>query len=437
MSIPSSTSHVRPTRVAIVGAGPAGTCLATLLARQGVSTVIFDDGKRPDLVVGESLVPLLVKIFQSLGIEDEVKALGVHKPGATFTIDAETAFELSFQAVRGVLPTYAYNVPRKEFDALMLRTAMTSGAHLLNAEARLEAVPVGNGQPATVRLAAESLALIPEWNNEPADLLVDASGRRRIFARLLGIEADVGPRKDVAHFAHFTGCRDPEPAGQIVISRLAHGWSWRIPLTEGRLSVGVVINKEAAKSYGATGEEVLNAVIERDPRLSRDCAARQRVTPVATYANYQLISHRGAGPGWAMVGDAFGFVDPMLSPGLCMAMQSAEKLAEAIPAQAHALEHAAAALDSYWRWFRRFLSAWQDLVDFFYDGRIFAIYKTGTGWSQRYPGKVAELMERHISKNLAGMAAGALVDRPYPRGLLRMLARFGIRDVSPADFAIR
>ena len=158
---------------------------------------------------------------------------------------------------------------------------------------------------------------------------------------------------------------------------------------------------------------------------------------MATYANYQLISARGSGAGWAMVGDAFGFVDPMLSPGLCMAMSSAERLAAAIPAHGGATPELDRALNLYWRWFRDQLTAWQDLVEHFYDGRIFAIHRAGSAFSQKHPGIVSRLLERHTAKHFSGMASGALTARPYSRGLLRFLGRHFARGSEPELFAIR
>ena len=89
-----------------------GTALAAFLARKGASVVIFDDGARPPLIVGESLVPQLIPIFRKLGIEEEVAKIGVYKPGVTVTFTPEEELKLSFTAARGVLPTYAYNVRR-------------------------------------------------------------------------------------------------------------------------------------------------------------------------------------------------------------------------------------------------------------------------------------------------------------------------------------
>lgn len=441
-SVASFFMTSRPSRIAIIGAGPAGTTLAMLLARKGAQPVIFDDGKRPELIVGESLIPLMVTIFQRLGLEERVKSFGIWKPGVTFTIDDETEFPLSFGSLQGVLPMYAYNVPRKEFDTMLLEEALKAGVTYLQTVAKLERVDPpatgGGGAPVvpSVRLAPETLAQVPQWEGQPPDLIVDASGRRRLLAKLLGVTAQTGPRKDVAHVAHFVDCTRPTPEGQVVISRLKHGWSWQIPLNEGRLSVGVVLNKDDAKEYGSTPEEVLNGVIERNGRLAKACAHRRRVSPVATYTNYQLISDQGCGPNWVMAGDAYGFVDPMLSPGLAMAMVSAERLADLIPATwpdtPHALD---AKLQEYVVWFREFLAAWQELIDLFYNGTMFALYMTGLKWQMKFP-RLMEPLNRHISKNLAGMASGAYTTRPYSRGLLRWMAKYGMQ-YDPAGFVIR
>jgi flavin-dependent dehydrogenase len=402
------------------------------MARKGASAVIMDDGKRPEMVVGESLVPMLVPIFRRLGIEEEVKKIGVRKPGVTVTFSVDSEIQLSFTAARGVLPTYAYNIPRREFDALVVRTAEKAGVRVVNGTVRVEPVS-GN----TLRLSPDSLALVPEWGGEQPDMLIDATGRRRLFAKALDIKAIVGNRKDLSHFAHYENCPWPDPPGQVMTMRLQEGWGWRIPLPPNKLSIGVVINKEHAQKYGSTPEEQLEGIIDNDPRLRRDCGKRRRLTPVTTYANYQLISEVGSGPGWAAVGDSFGFVDPMLSPGLCMAMLSAEKLAAAIPGKGGSGPEVERKVDAYIAWFRKNLEAWQNLIQYFYDGRIFALQSTGMHYMKKYPNAVFNLMQRHIEKNLSGMASGAYIDRPYSKWLLDFLVRRGIRGYDPKDFAIR
>jgi flavin-dependent dehydrogenase len=422
----------KPLRVGIVGAGPAGATLACLLARGGVDAVFFDDGRRPDMVVGESLIPLLVNVFRRLGIEEKVAELGTYKPGVTWVFDEKDALELSFVAMRGVLPTYAYNVPRRPFDDLIHQTALDSGARFIPCNVKLEVQMTETGERVP-RLAAETLALVPDWQGKQPDLLVDASGRRRLFAKLLALRAKIGDRKDVSHFAHYEKCIMPTPAGQTVITRLKHGWAWRIPLRHA-LSVGVVFDKEHAKKYGDCAEAQLEAVIDANKPLADACSQRKRITPVTTYTNYQLISEQGHGEGWVCVGDSFGFVDPMLSPGLAMAMVSAERLADVIlqkPPTRWSSE-----FEGYLQWFRDMLGAWQEIVDMFYDGRIFALFRTGNDMSQRFPGKVANIMQRHFEKNIAGIAGGGLTNHPYSRRLLRFMGRYAIVGHQPKNYAI-
>lgn len=417
-----------------MGGGPAACTLGALLAEKGVETVLFSNGKRPDLIVGESLIPALIPIFQRLGIEEEVAEIGNHKPGATFCFGPEDEFTLSFHAVRGLLPTYAYNVPRPAFDAILARRARKAGVREIPVHASIKKGTSGNGNR-EIYLDENTLGLVPEWEGKQPDLVVDCSGRARMAARLLDIPTRVGPRKDVAYFAHYTGFEPPEPAGQLVVDRLVDGgWSWRIPLKD-RMSVGVVMNKKIAKSLGDSPEDRLETAIKHNPSLKKAGMNRERVSEVLTYTNYQLIAERGFGPGWVALGDAFGFVDPMLSPGLFIAMWGAERLADVIPARTPLLIHAD--LEDYSRKTYRMIDSWQRLVEVFYDGSLFSVYKSGNKISMTYPGRISDMIERHIEKNLSGMASGALTDKAYSQRLLKLLVKHGIRGFEPADLAIK
>jgi flavin-dependent dehydrogenase len=346
--------------------------------------------------------------------------------------DEKDALELSFTAMEGVLPTYSYNIPRRPFDDLIHNTAVEAGARFVPCNVKLEVGFTDSGEKVP-RLGAETLALVPDWRGKQPDLLVDASGRRRLFAKLLGIRAKLGDRSDVSHFAHYQDCTMPTPAGQTVITRLKHGWSWRIPLRNA-LSVGVVFNKDHAKQYGDNAEAQLEAVIDQNKPLADACSNRKRITQVTTYANYQLISDQGHGDGWVSVGDSFGFVDPMLSPGLAMAMVSAEKLADIIVKTSP--NRWDSAFQKYFDWFREMLVAWQDLVDMFYDGRIFALFRTGVDMTTQFPYPFLNTVQRHFEKNIAGMAGGGLTNHPYSRRLLKFMGRYGIYGHEPANYAV-
>lgn len=422
-------------RVAIVGAGPAGAALATLLVQDGHDVVLFDDERRPEIVVGESLIPAGIPPLRRLGVEDAVKAIGMHKPGATLTWSATHRFSFRFARYGAWMVPYAYNVPRREFDAVLLARAEAVGARRVALRAGFARGPAGGAE---LTLASDAVAATG-W---PApDLVVDATGRARGSARLLAIPATTGPRNDVAHFAHFEDYAwDAEP-GQVLIDRLEGGWSWRIPLNA-RLSLGVVLNRGAAARLGATPEDRLAAAIAANPILAATVGNARRVTEVATYSNYQLISTRGIGPGWAAIGDAFGFVDPMLSPGVMVALRSAEMLAACLaPFRASRAGAEPAALaratEPYARELTQLLQAWMELISYLYDGRMLALFRAGSDMMAERGGRFAQVVQDHIEANIAGLASGTSITSRYSLGLLRFLGRHGLRGVSPATLAIQ
>jgi flavin-dependent dehydrogenase len=192
------------------------------------------------------------------------------------------------------------------------------------------------------------------------------------------------------------------------------------------LSVGIVLHKDEAAKLGATPEERLEAAIARDSQLSDAGKDRRRISEVAVYTNYQLISERGHGPGWVMTGDAFGFVDPMLSPGMWLALHSAEVLSENLDN-----------LPAYTREMRKLIKSWMDLIQYFYDGRMFAMYHTGAHFEEAYPGKISDAIKTYINRLIALMASGATTTSLYPRSFVKFMAHHGIWKSNPVELAIR
>ncbi|MGH7306048.1 MAG: NAD(P)/FAD-dependent oxidoreductase [Candidatus Rokuibacteriota bacterium] len=433
-----SVGRTRRLRVAIIGAGPSGSTLAILLAREGAAVTLFDDGRRPALLVGESLVPAVVPILRRLDIEKETASFSRIKPGVSFVWSPANRVSVTFKRFAPAVFPYAYNVPRPHFDDALLAKAIAAGVDYLTTHVQLVPSAPTDTQ-AELRLGPETLAAAPGLP-EP-DLIVDATGRARLAARTLGISARLGPRKDVAHFAHFEGFSWDEAPGQVRIARGEAGWSWCIPLQE-RLSIGIVLGQDDAARLGRTPEERLDHAIAADPGLTSIVGNGRRVTGAATYANYQLISERAHGRGWVMIGDAFGFVDPMLSPGVFLALRSSEQLADALtpwlrrraipsPAELHGV------LTSYAADQSEMLSAWLELVAHLYDGRLAALTQAGQSWMPENPGLVKRAMQTHIARHVGLLASGAATTSPYSRGLLRFLGRYGLRGVDPKDLAIR
>lgn len=406
-------------RIAVLGSGPSGSILTALLADKGADVTLFNGGKRPDMIVGESGIPALVPVMRRLGIEDEVASLAQLKPGATFAFGSERPIQLSFNSIKGILPAYSYNLPRPQFDQIIENRARRSKARWIEGEANVVVAPEGSGRE--IMLDEASLAMVPEWKGEQPDLIVDATGRRRMVARLLKIPVKTGPRKDTAHFSHYTGWKHPGPAGQIIISRTSFGgWSWQIPLKD-CMSVGVVVPKDTMAGFGNTPEERLEKAISSDPILSAAGGDRQRISQVPIYSNYQLISDRAFGPGWAAVGDAFGFVDPMLSPGMWIALRSGECLADLIDAKGP--NNWPVLLSTYEHEMRERLGSWQDLIEKFYNGEMMAAYATGERMAAMLPGLLIRPFNRHVDRHFAAMCCGAYTERPYSRKLLNFLCK--------------
>ena len=186
----------------VLGAGPAGCTFAALRALRGEAVIVFDDDKRPEMLVGESLVPGVVPIFRRLGIEAEVAAVSTYKPGVTFQSAGEEVLHFSFKSVGKLLPNYSYNVERPAFDIVLRRRAEELGVQFVSQRAVIEA----DGED-RVLLAKESrtAAGIAEGD---APFIFDATGRARVLARALEIPTERGERNDVAYFAHYENFED-------------------------------------------------------------------------------------------------------------------------------------------------------------------------------------------------------------------------------------
>ncbi|HEX9047567.1 MAG TPA: hypothetical protein VF988_11115, partial [Verrucomicrobiae bacterium] len=132
------------------------------------------------------------------------------------------------------------------------------------------------------------------------------------------------------------------------------------------------------------------------------------------------------GPGWAMVGDAFGFVDPMLSPGVFLALRSGELLAEN-------LEHP----EKYSREMRKLIQAWMGLIKYFYDGRIYAMYLSGMKFERKFPGRVTDALHTFFNGKVACMASGATTASRFGHGMLEIMSRPAGWLTNPATVAIQ
>jgi flavin-dependent dehydrogenase len=411
-------------RIAVIGDGPAATTLATLLARRGKRVGLFSRGERHSPLIGESTVPALIPILQRLGVEDEVRSYSVYKPGATFTLGRDESLELDFDEVRGRVPGYAFNVPRDRFDATLLDACARSGAQLFRTAGRVETANGQSGPTSRVRLTDACIDETDRFFDGQPDFIVDASGRNRAIPTLLDLPTRAGARRDHALFAHCEGV-PIDKAGHIHTDRLEHGWCWRIPLP-GRVSMGFVINPSRLREMSNRPEQQYDALLHEDPEVARIAGQAKRVSDVVRFTNYQLSTQLGIGPGWALVGDSLGFVDPVFSSGLFLAMDGAVKLADAIATGTDA------ALRRYDRDQRRHISAWQTVVDYFYDGRFYAMLRLR---NQPHDNWIGRLLGPHLGRHLPRVFTGESTASRYDPRLLQLVMKYSLGVLEDPDWA--
>jgi flavin-dependent dehydrogenase len=280
----------------------------------------------------------------------------------------------------------------------------------------------GSGE--RVRLSAATLEAAG-LSRQP-DFIVDAGGRNRQLARMLDLPVVAGDRRDTALHAHLEGVTLINP-GDVHTDRLEHGWSWRIPLP-GRVSVGLVMDSTVLREFGSDSEEQFDAYIRHDPQLSDWGVTAKRISPVIKYTNYQLRHTRGVGPGWALAGDAFGFIDPVFSSGLFIALDGAWNLARALQSGS------ARDLRRFERRNLRQLANWQRIVTYFYDGRLFTLFKIGEDMSDRWLGRLTDF---HFRRHFPRVVTGEATTHAYSMGLLDFMVQYALMDLDPQQRAVR
>lgn len=407
--------------IAIIGGGPAASTLAVLLCRGGCNVAMYFSPEQAPVLVGESLVPMIIPMLQDLGVEQEVADFSRYKPGACFSFNADEIFSFLFSDNPSDLPSYAYNVPRKEFNATLRNAAKKAGALLIDQRVELK----GLLDEDVVQLDAVSLQAASEcWDSTEPDLIVDATGRVRLINKLLNIPAQDGPRKDIALFAHVDQTQLVDK-GYVHNDRLDQGWGWRIPLP-GKVSLGFVVPAVYAKQTGNTPEEQYDGLLESDQVLKVIAKDSQRITQVMRFDNYQSLSSRLTGNNWVLLGDSGGFVDPVFSSGMLIAMDSAYQLADTILKGKPMVD--------YERAIMAHLEAWFEIVSYYYNGRLMASFKVGEEFKD---GPVGKLMVPWITKHMSRIFSGAAATRKVSLNFLRVLVKYGLRDEDPKYYSVK
>ena len=335
--------------VVVVGGGPGGSSASSFLAAGGLRVALFEREVFPRFHVGESLMPATMLLLDQLGAREKIEQAGFQtKFGAAF-IDEMHDLHTTFYFLPDMpWPQYTFQVPRAQFDAILLDHARSVGVDV-HQQATVEDVEFDR-DGVTVSVFADGVR-----TKVRAAMLVDASGRASLVATRVGERRRIPNLGKVAMFAHFRGAErlSGKEEGNIRIYVREDGWYWWIPLADDVTSVGAVVHARTAKAWDGPLETLFDDMLGRSKHLPGLLARAERISPVRTEANFAYENSPVVGDRFVAVGDAITFVDPIFSGGVYIALRTGQLAADAVLAAFRDGRFAAARFAGYQRRVRR------------------------------------------------------------------------------------
>ncbi|WP_010586072.1 NAD(P)/FAD-dependent oxidoreductase [Schlesneria paludicola] len=327
---------VEPTqpRVIVIGGGPSGTTAATLIAQRGYKVRLLEREHFPRYHIGESLIPQTYHVMQRLNMLDKMKASEfVRKYSVQFVGSSGRLSEpFYFLDHKPHESSQTWQVRRSDFDMRMMDNAIEHGVDVQQGVRVLEVLFEGD-RAVGVRVQDEANG---GERIERADVIVDASGQSSLIMGKLGLREWDPALKKAAVWTYWEGAwRDTgRDEGATVVLQIQGkaGWFWYIPLHDNIVSVGAVADygylfkNRDTKDF----EAIYNAEVDKCPAVKERISIGKRVEPFRAAKEYSYRSQKAAGNGWVLVGDAFGFLDPLYSSGVLLALKSGELAADAV-----------------------------------------------------------------------------------------------------------
>jgi flavin-dependent dehydrogenase len=385
-------------QVLVIGAGPSGAIAAALLKRKGHDVLMIERQHFPRFSIGESLLSHCLDFVEEAGMLEAVNAAGFQrKNGAAFAWgDQYSTFDFGDTFTNGKPTTF--QVQRADFDKLLADQAELQGVDVRYGEAIVSA---------DFSLPKPQLDVLREDGSQyrvEADFVLDASGYGRVLPRLLDLEAPSNFPVRQAVFTHVEDCIDNPAFDREKILITTHPtqrdiWFWTIPFSNGRCSVGVVAAAEHFEGRTENLDDCLRGFIAETPSLAGVLNNAVWDTPARTIGGYSANVKTLHGPGFALLGNAAEFLDPVFSSGVTIAMRSASMAAgvlhrqlqgESVDWQTEFAEPLKRGVDT----FRCYVEGWyagtfQDVI--FYQGgaaeirRMISSILAGYAWDERNP----------------------------------------------------
>lgn len=312
--------------VAIIGGGPAGSTAAITLAAKGRKVVVLEKEKFPRFHIGESLLPYSMSAFDRLGIREKMPPISVAKHGGEVaTACGQRCVKFYFKDGFRLKHHQSYQVERAVFDKMLLDRAREVGAEVREETSVEQLTFADDGVRLEIRGADGKEEI-------RAAYLLDCSGRHSVVGRHFGLKTTYPNLQKFSCFAHFEGVQREGgiDEGLTRLVRAEDHWFWFIPINAKRTSVGVVMDIADYKARKLTPEAMLQWAFEDSAVMRERMRDATRVTKVYSIGDYSYRNRELTGDRWMLVGDAAGFIDPIFSTGVFMALHSGEECGNAI-----------------------------------------------------------------------------------------------------------
>lgn len=356
--------------VVVIGGGPAGSSISTLLAKKGWKVALLEKEKFPRYHIGESLVTGIMPILEELDVLKKIEEKGFTKKyGITFVWgNTNKPWHVRFDEAmpsNGSGYPFAYEVDRSEFDEILLNHAKENGVEVLENHTVVEPIFIDNRCQGVKYKNSDG-----ELKELYAKYIVDASGQNALIGhkkKLLDYDEKL---KNIAAWTYYKDAKryDGEKSGNIIIENTGRGWMWFIPLKNNITSVGWVVPKSLTTK--ASIEDQFYKKVSESAEINKMLTESSVISELKTTRDWSYKAKQFSGPGYMLVGDAAGFVDPLFSTGVFLAMNGARHGAKILDAILRNDSSEDELLSEYEDKYKQFLDMVLAFVHYFYDASL-------------------------------------------------------------------
>ena len=352
----------------VVGAGPAGSAAGAVLAEKGHDVLIVEKEKFPRYHVGESLMPFCYFPLKRLGLVEKLRQSANPRKFCVQFVRQNGSVSQPFYFFQHMdhPASTTWQVWRSEFDEMLLEKARENGASVLE-ETKARALLKDGERVVGTRVQSKELGEL----RLNAPLVVDASGRD-CFAAIREQWMERDPKlKKISIWTYYKGAmRDPGlDEGATTVAYLPNkGWFWYIPLSGDVVSVGIVAEHEYLYD-GSTKDlaEIFNREIKNNAWIEEHLAQGQQYGEYRVTGEFSYRNKFCAVDGLVLAGDALGFLDPVFSSGVFLALKSGVMLADAADVALREGDLSASRFDDYGQSMRDSIETMRKIVYAFYD----------------------------------------------------------------------